>query len=295
MTILVSCAPVAFAAPAKIESEEEALTRKAQKLVQAERTSQARPIVEKVLKLNPRSARAWYLLGVINQDDTILDGSNKPARDAYRKALEINPGYGECYRRLGELAGIEGNWLEEIRYCDKAISAAHPDPHAYKSRAIAKSNLHRDKEALADFDLYIAARKNQTFTLAMMNEYPTFLENAGAYEKALAQLRLLEQVNKKPSVKTRQAKIYVKMGKFNDALAIMNKMLQAEPEDETLYIDRAEIYKQAGRYQNALKDYDKAISLEPYPRYYEARADVFDKLGMKDKAKADRSKAVSLR
>jgi tetratricopeptide (TPR) repeat protein len=294
LTICAGASVPALAFP-KESPEEQALVAKAAKLVGSERIDPARAIVNKILKLNPRNARAWYLLGVINQEDTILDGTSKAARDAYRKALEIYPGYGEVYRRLGELAGIEGNWQEEIRYCDKALAAQHPDIHAYKSRAIANGNLHKDKEALADFDKYIAARKGQPFTLAMLNEYPTFLENAGAYDKALAQLRILEQINKKPSVKTRQAKILVKMGKINDALAIMNKMIQAEPEDETLYADRAEIYKQAGRNQEALKDWDKVISIEPNSKYYESRAAIYDKLGMKDKARADRAKGLSLR
>jgi hypothetical protein len=45
-------------------------------------------------------------------------------------------------------------------------------------------------------------------------------------------------------------------------------MIAKEPEDETLYADRAGIFTSAGKLKEAVKDWDKAIELQPTSKYY---------------------------
>lgn len=256
------------------------------------KVEQAKILLDKILAKEPQNAEAWYLLGYVYQDMSIMDGGMKRARDCYLKTISIAPDHSEAYRKLAELAGIDGNWQESIKYCNKALTCPNPDKRTYKSRAIAKSNLQLDKEALADFELYKLELPLQANGPRGMDEYATFLENAGQYEKAIKTLEVLEKYDDRPSLPVRRAKYYVKAGKPNEGIAILNRMIAKEPEDETLYADRACIFTSAGKLKEALKDWDKVIELQPTSKYYQSRAALLDKLGNPQKAKADRLKAL---
>jgi len=268
------------------------LIERAKDLAVHGKVEQAKILLDKILANEPKNAEAWYLLGYVYQDMSIMDGGMKRARDCYLKTISIAPDHSEAFRKLAELAGIDGNWQESIKYCNKALACPNPDKRTYKSRAIAKSNLHLDKEALADFELYKLELPLQANGPRGMDEYATFLENAGQYEKAIKTLEVLEKYDGRPSLPVRRAKYYVKAGKPNEGIAILNRMIAKEPEDETLYADRAFIFSSAGKLKEAVKDWDKAIELQPTSKYYQSRAALLDKLGNPQKAKADRLKAL---
>lgn len=252
----------------------------------------AKAILDKILLKEPRNPEAWYLLGYCYQDMAIMDGGSKLAKDCYLKTISIDPDHSEAYRKLGEVAAIDGNLQEAIKFYNRALACKTPDKRSYKSRAIAKSNLHLDKEALADFEIYKREMPMQANGQKGMDEYATFLENAGQYEKAIKTLETLEKFDHRPSLPVRRAKYYVKAGKPAEGIAILNRMIAKEPEDETLYADRARIFSSAGKLKEAVKDWDKVIEIQPTSKYYESRAALLDKLGNSQKAKADRLKAL---
>ncbi len=255
------------------------------------KVEKAKLTLESYLKREPRSARAWYLLGCVKQDMAVMDGTIKAARICYLKSLSIDSNFSDAYRKLGELAGIEGNWQEEIRLCDRALACNKPDQRSYIARAIAKSNLHQDKEALADYEKFRAALPDLASTPRVLDEYATFLENAGQCERAIKILQSLEKIDNRPSLPVRRAKLCAKVGKSLEGIAILSKMIAAQPEDETLYSDRARLLVKTGKLKEGWRDLDEAIRLEPTSQYYLERAALMEKLGYKDKAKADREKA----
>ncbi len=301
LAILFSLCPLlgvpALAAPpvkaaVKAEVKERTTIEVAAMLIKAGKAELAIGVLEKLVKKEPRNARAWYLLGCAHEDMTIMEGSSKVARDCFTKALGIDPQNSDALRKIGELAGIDGDWKGQIEYCNRALASPHPTPFAYKSRAIARGNLHQDKAALADYENFLAADIKRLQSPKTLEEYATFLENAGQYDKAAATLLTLEQSSHKPSVKVRRAKCYLKAGKSAECLAIMNALINKEPADETLYSDRARMFITMGKLNEAMKDWDKVIALEPNSKYFEARADLWDKMGNHIKAKADRQKAL---
>ena len=71
-------------------------------------------------------AKAWYMAGKLKQ----TSGDNEAAYEAYRKAIEIDPGAVEVYRAMVPLA-FELKKLEEgIRYAQKVVEL---DPSDYKT------------------------------------------------------------------------------------------------------------------------------------------------------------------
>ncbi len=281
------------AAPAKPALKVRTPIEQAEMLVKEDKAELAMGVLNKIVKKEPRNARAWYLLGVAHEDMTIMEGSSKLARECFSKALAIDSQNSDALLKMGELAGIDGDWKTQIDYCNRALDTPSPTTRAYRTRAIARGNLHQDKEALADYEKFLAISPNRLQHPLVLDEYATFLENAHQYDKAITTLTSLQQVNHKPSVKVRRAKCYLKAGKPAECLAIMNMLIAKEPEDETLYSDRARMFITMGKLKDAMKDWDKVIALEPNSKYFEARADLWDKMGDHIKAKADRQKALT--
>jgi hypothetical protein len=65
-------------------------------------------------------------LGYVYQDMSIMDGGTNARRDCYLKTISIAPDHSEAFRKLAELAGIDGNWQESIKYCNKALACPKP-------------------------------------------------------------------------------------------------------------------------------------------------------------------------
>jgi len=58
---------------------------------------------EKVLKINPANAEAYYNIGLIKESSNLLD----EAKEMYLKALNVKPDYKIVRSRLNRLIGIE--------------------------------------------------------------------------------------------------------------------------------------------------------------------------------------------
>lgn len=273
-----------FAGPAEMQ--------RAEILVNEERAQAAIPLLESIVRREPNNVRAWFLLGAATQELANFDGTFMTSRQYYIKALSLDPKYAPAYTRLAQLAGLEGNWKEEIRISDKALTCAVPDPYAYKNKAIAHSNLHEDKLALADFEKFVSNESAKPTSAKTLETLATFQENAGHYDDAIKTLRRLQELNKQSkTIPASLATCLGKAGKYNEALSLLDKLIKADREEETLLIERAKIYTSMGKYSEAIKDYDQSIELVPSKRTYLQRAALWEKLGNKDKAKADRQKS----
>jgi len=84
----------------------------------------------------PAKAEACYRLAVaLKPDSSLYDNLGnalraqnkfKEARDSYRRALELNPGYASAHRNMGDLLHIQGKYVDAITSYRQAI-ALQPD------------------------------------------------------------------------------------------------------------------------------------------------------------------------
>lgn len=91
-----------------------------------------------------------------------------------------------------------------------------------------------------------------------------------------------------------RARCYVKIGKDKDAIEDYTAVIKMEPDSEEAYKYRGDCYARTGDSDKAIADYSNAIKYDiesPGSSYY-ARSLVFDKLGRKAEAEADRKKAA---
>ncbi len=265
---------------------------RAQKLLDTQHAAAARPILERLVQSEPRNAQAWFMLGTVRQDLDIISRLDKSPKECYLMAVKLDPGFGRAYAKLGELAGIEGDFKEEIRLSTVALTCKMPDPLAYRNRAIAHSNLHEDKLALEDFDRFIASGVPMipTKTLQLKS---ALQENAGKFDDAVKTLHELQKLDPGMTFRLQEAKCLSKAGKNDEALKVFDAIIKARPAEETALLERARLLVKMQRFEAAAKAYDKVIDAEPSARSYKERAMVWDKLKQPAKAKADRDKAES--
>jgi len=91
-----------------------------------------------------------------------------------------------------------------------------------------------------------------------------------------------------------RARIYLRMGEPDKAIADYNKALELKPKDHYLYRLRGDVRRQLKQWDQAVEDYSVAIRLKPAVRDLCSRAGVYGVLGEYEKAEADARRAVEI-
>ena len=85
--------------------------------------------------------------------------------------------------------------------------------------------------------------------------------------------------------------VYQLMGKRNDALDLLNIVVEQHPDSVAGYVARASLETDMQRYEAALYDWEKAIELDPQNTDYQlSRIDVLIRLGRNDAARRELDK-----
>jgi tetratricopeptide (TPR) repeat protein len=265
----------------------------AEKLVRGDHPDRAKPLLLEIVKAEPKNTLAWYLLGEAYQDLGLLDGSEGSARQCFLKVLSLDPQHSRAYTKLGDLAGVDGDYIKQVEYCQKALKCPNPDPFALKYKAIAYSNLKRDRMALECFEQFRAQPTIVKDDPRVLKVLANLQENGGKYQEALVTLDKLEKPGKDRDFEIQRARVLEKMGKLQEAVAIFTNMLSVKgnEDDEAALTKRAELYEKQGRLKEAMADLNKLISGSPSAAAYKKRAALWTKLGNKDKAREDLSKS----
>src|SRR6266566_2170276 len=85
------------------------------------------------------------------------------------------------------------------------------------------------------------------------------------------------------------------MGRYQEALADLDRAIVLNDQNELAFAERGEIYHQMGRYQEALADLDRAIALNYQNAWViERRGNIYDDMGLYQEALADYDRTIAL-
>lgn len=193
-------------------------------------------------------------------------------------------------------------------------------------------NVRAQQQQLGLADIIIALRSNKV-TLAERNEILTGavkergitfeltpqiekeLENTGADKaliEAIRQKTVVVKITPTPLPKPtpaatptpvqqdfafykKQADDNVSKGEIEFALTNYNKAAELNPENPSIYLNRALAFYKKKDYEKAIADYDKVIEINPKEVLaYSSRANSYEKLGNTDKAVADYKKILEI-
>ncbi len=255
-------------------------------------------ILQAVHERNPKDTFVLVQLGHASLNSAAdLTRGTAYAEKCFKKAIEIDPQYGRAYKKLAECYNGRGDFLNGVKYTTKAMSVKNPDMDALRERAGALSNLNRDKEALADIDLFMKKYRGllrERDKKKVLLQRAAILENLKQFEKAIAVYRELLKLNYEDSIVFREVECLRAMNKPQEALKSLNTLIARNKADDTGFLNRARLYESIGKHKEAISDYSVCIDLASSTTALKERAFVYDKIGRKDLAARDRKEADRL-
>jgi tetratricopeptide (TPR) repeat protein len=192
-------------------------------LHRAGQLAQARVMYEAILRLQPRHADAWHLLGVI----ALQSGDARKGLDWIDRAIGIEP-------HQARFHGNRGSALQDLRQFDAALTSF--------DRALAlepkSAELHFNRgNALRDLGKWSAALAGYDEAIALNPDFARAHFNRGNALQVLGQ---------------REA-----------ALASYQRSIALEPTHAEAHFNRGVVLRELGRFQEALASYDEALALDP--------------------------------
>ena len=221
---------------------------------------------------------------------------------------------------------VRGNGLLESRSYDKAIAAfdaAHAaDPNALEylvSRGLGYARKGDEEHAMADYNAVLQVRPNQPYArnnrgalylrkgalqsalddfnaalttfpghvLAHINRARVLMANRD-FDGALADLAEALRLDPKSQAENYRCIAYKAMGKFNEAIAECDRVIERFPKHQFALTSRADAYLAKGESDKALKDYNFVLSLNPnLVRAHAGRGQLFEKRRDLAQARAD--------
>lgn len=167
-------------------------------------------LMEQVAEAN-QDAETWLAVGNLYDQQ----GNKSKAKDAFRKALVIDPEYSAANVRLAFMLYDEGNYAESIPMLEKAFEIA-PDNDIIGSRlATAYQKSGRSQDAIARYEGLIKQDpSNINSYLNLVSLYRADNKDSKAIETINA-LKKIDSNN--PYAYLNLAAIYLSQGKLNDA------------------------------------------------------------------------------
>lgn len=184
-------------------------------------------------------------------------GKTPAAFKSYESALKSNPLSASVYANLGSLHNQKGSKTKALEYLNKGLQIEEENAEMYLTRAKVYENL--GKKDLAEKDL------NQILTFAPDNIFArTGLANLkkrnGDLEGSLKDYNQLLSEKPESLLYNGRADVYLKMKKYKEALADVNKAISIDPKFSQSYVTKAVILFDTAKEKEACASLDKAVA-----------------------------------
>lgn len=264
---------------------EQEIETRALKFQKSGNYKEANRLWRELLRRSPNDPRLLTEVGnSYYEDSSNLALGVIEAEKYFRRSIKVAPEFGAAYVKLAKWYNSKGNYAEGIRLATLGINAKIPDYYGLVERAGAYSNLHKDKEALADMNRFIAGGNNEKMQILRR---ASIYENLHQYDKALADYQSVLQKNYEDQVVFRELICLQALGRYDDALKEVNKLIARNKIDDAGYLARARLYSKMGKPKEAIADFTRVIELAEAITIYKERAKEYEKIGRKDLAIKD--------
>lgn len=176
---------------------------------------------------------------------------------SYESALKSNPLSASVYANLGSLHNQKGSKTKALEYLNKGLQIDDQNAEMYLTRSKVYENL--GKKDLAEKDL------NQILTFAPDNIFArTGLANlkkrTGDLEGSLKDYNQLLSEKPESLLYNGRADVYIKLKKYKEALADVNKAISIDPKFSQSYFTKALILFDTAKDKEACASLDKAVA-----------------------------------
>ncbi|MFQ5863682.1 MAG: tetratricopeptide repeat protein [bacterium] len=239
------------------------------------RDAEAKPLLEKAVRVDATSAKAHFLLGQIANDARKF----KTAIKHYRAALKLQPSATSIYYALGIAYRNLGRNMEDIKrslqYLHKRgnVKVRLKDPFLDEVRKLKRGSKSlssrgsrfmmqgRLREAEIAFEQVIAADSNDV--LAHLN-LGSVRARLGKTDKAIAALERAVQLDPSQTVALMLlGQLYAKQGETKTAEHYYRAALQVDARNDEAHLGLATLLRRTGRCQEAMPHFEKVLEITP--------------------------------
>lgn len=234
---------------------------------------------DRLVRFHPNSSQAYFKRGLFKRDKYAHEG----ALTDFKKALELNPKDAFARGYYAKLLFLKQRWKEAAaEFTLYFENYGYPAPSMYARRAECYSRMGKNAEAIKDYTKSISMLspkvKEDVFDGEILkvnkekyktSDYAThWIKRAEAYEatgqndRALKDTEaLLKYIPKDTSALYLRHRLYMKTGKYKQALLSVNKLITSDSDVARWYTQRAEVYEKMGRNADAARDLTRAKQL----------------------------------
>ncbi|MBS2010372.1 MAG: tetratricopeptide repeat protein [Cyanobacteria bacterium SZAS TMP-1] len=188
---------------------------------------------------------------------------------------------------------VSEKFPDAVSICDTALKSDPSNKDLLRVRADSHIKLKEYKAASEDYSNLIKLESKASGNI--INRAKCFYE-LGDYQKAIEDCTRAiggKLPGNTPLILRGQAN--TKLKNFTDAQRDFDKALQLDPKDSNCYIARAQLYRAKGEYKKAINDCTRANSIWENDEALVERALSYEKIGRKDLADTDRTRAAEIK
>ncbi len=195
---------------------------------------------------------------------------------------------------VGEVIEPQARRAAELAELNPRLAAKPDDAEALIHRGWLFTQQKKWREAIADLERGLHFRPDDTDALFTLAEAYSQANNLPAALEALE--RYLARSPDDVDARVMNGQVALQLGRLQEAVDNFSNVLDADPESRsTVRYRRAQIWHRLGKFQEALADLDALIQRFPRdPALYELRSQVHDRLGHREQARADMKQAAEL-
>ncbi|MFT3769145.1 MAG: tetratricopeptide repeat protein [Minicystis sp.] len=217
---------------------------------------------DRAAELAPRDANVYFRRG----DCHAKLGDLEHALANYRRALALDPTSIDGLHTMGKTLVALGRPAEALRYYDQAIALAPRYVDFHASRAIALEVLDEHAAAVRDYDRILEL--DPSHVVARFSRARCRAET-GEMERATSELEALaESQPDAPEIPRLLGKLFLRMERWDAAIAAFTRALTLAPDDDEALGQRALALMRAGDKGRALEDTTRALALAPSAQQY---------------------------
>jgi tetratricopeptide (TPR) repeat protein len=233
------------------------LLQKGLALHQSGRGTEAAPVYERVLALDPKQPAANHLLGLVR----LSEGRAADAVSLIARAIKGNPSDPQYHCNLGVALNAAGQPEEAILALDQAIALKPGYAEAYSNKGMALRSLKRLSEAADVYRQAIRLRPSEAgfhFNLAnTLRDAGHLFDTESAYRRAVhLRPRYAAAINGLATALDHE-------GRAAEVLELLDKALEEMPSEATLHVRRGRTLYSMGRLTDAAAAFRRAIELDP--------------------------------
>lgn len=217
------------------------------------------------LKLEPKWAAPYNHLGTVY----LARSEFNKALTQFRKAIALDTKFADAYYNLGvvflerakDAVDPKTDWKNAVKVLQKATTISTGHYQAHLNLADTYQKLGENEKAILRYRVAIEVNPRDPVPwehLAVLYTEGGDLKKAQECEE---KARLLKPMTERNLVK--EGEDFVKKKKWDDALALFQRALQANPNNPMIHFDIGYVFTLQGQYPRAVPAYQRAIALDP--------------------------------